>query len=394
NKWAVDGCHTIPTNDSSTVSAVAFMSYTNVTNMMDPDLFTTDEKTTKTMMSTVVSATLIKITDKKLTKPVNFTFKHTNLKPDSNLTCVYWNNKAWVVDGCNLLQTSGSQTVCSCDHLSTFALIMQTKPSKNEDPLDLLSTVLVSVGLVFLSLALLTFVIFRRKLRANNTPRINLAYLWMTVFFLILYLSIQLLCAVLAGVLHFFFLSAFVWMLIEAVLLFISVKNLTKIRSKQKEVLDWKWLIVIGYFIPLVVVGVSVGTVPDGYGSKECWLKFDKGFFWSFLGPVCFILSNLILFIIIGVIMTFTLSKRNNPTLQKKATGSDDQLIKSVMFKGLLQFIIIGCFWTFGFFTQISDAVKIIFLIVNSQQGTFIFLIHCVLNYEVRLEPYKQALKD
>uniref|UniRef100_A0A3B1IQG4 Adhesion G protein-coupled receptor E3-like n=1 Tax=Astyanax mexicanus TaxID=7994 RepID=A0A3B1IQG4_ASTMX len=391
-------------------AAVAFMSYTNISNMMDPDLFTTNENTTKTMMSTVVSATLIKITDTKLTKPVNFTFKHTaDLIPDSNLTCVYWNKTVWVVDGCNLLQTNRSHTVCSCDHLSTFALIMQTKPPKdsnstdfqNDDPLDLLNTVLVSVGLVFLSLALLTFVIFRRKLRANNTPRINLcislllAHLTflLTQKFIHYIQPLQLLCAVLAGVLHFLFLSAFVWMLIEAVLLFISVKNLRKIRSKQKEVLSWKRQIVIGYVIPLVVVCVSVGLFPGGYGSKECWLKFDKDLFWSFLGPVCFILAlNLILFIIIGVIMISTLRKRNNSTLQKNATRSDDnKLVKSVLYKTLLQFIIIGCFWTVGFFTESSEVVKILFLIVNSQQGTFIFLIHCVLNYEVRLQ-YKSFL--
>ena len=73
----------------------------------------------------------------------------------------------------------------------------------------------------------------------------------------------------LAGVLHFLFLSAFMWMFFEAVLLLISVKNLTKIRSKQKEVLSWKCLIVIGYVIPLIVVGVSVGLFPDGYDTKK-----------------------------------------------------------------------------------------------------------------------------
>ena len=72
-----------------------------------------------------------------------------------------------------------------------------------------------------------------------------------------------------AGLLHFFFLSAFVWMFIEAFLLFLFVKNLTKIRSKQNDVLSWKYLIVIGYVIPLAVVGVSVGLFPDGYGSEK-----------------------------------------------------------------------------------------------------------------------------
>ncbi|XP_049325479.1 adhesion G protein-coupled receptor E3-like [Astyanax mexicanus] len=366
-------------------AAVAFLSYTNVTNMMDPDLFTTDENTTKTMMSTVVSATLIKITDTKLTKPVNFTFKHTaDLIPDSNLTCVYWNKTVWVVDGCNLLQTSRSHTVCSCDHLSTFALIMQTKPPKDDVNLDLLNTVLVSVGLVFLSLDLLTFAVCRRHLRMNNTPRINLCIslllahltLLLTQKFIHYIQPLQLLCAVLAGVLHFLFLSAFVWMLIEAVLLFISVKNLRKIRSKQKEVLGWKWLIIIGYLIPLVVVGVSVGLFSDGYGSEKCWIKMDRSLVWSFLGPVCFILTvNSALFIIIIVLLRSALAGLNSDVSQFKE-------IKILVFKTLVQSAILGCPWILGFFTEGSQVLEMVFLFLNSQQGTFIFLVYCVLNQE------------
>ncbi|KAI4872071.1 hypothetical protein NFI96_030027 [Prochilodus magdalenae] len=131
-------------------------------------------------------------------------------------------------------------------------------------------------------------------------------------------------CAVLAGVLHFLFLSAIVWMFIEAVLLFISVKNLTKIRSKQKEVLSWKYMTVIGYIISLTAVGVSTRLFPDGYVSK-----------------------------------------------------------RTLVFKTLIQIVILGCPWILGFFTQDSKVLEILFLFLNSQQGTFIFLVHCVFNHEV-----------
>lgn len=73
----------------------------------------------------------------------------------------------------------------------------------------------------------------------------------------------------LAGVIYFLFLSAFVWMLIEAVLLYIFVKNLSRINSRQSDVLDWKCMIVIGYVIPLAAVGVTFGLNPDGFGSDE-----------------------------------------------------------------------------------------------------------------------------
>jgi len=57
-------------------AAVAFMSYNNMENLLKPDFFNTLNDTIKTMMSTVISATLQETTNTKLTKPVNFTIKH------------------------------------------------------------------------------------------------------------------------------------------------------------------------------------------------------------------------------------------------------------------------------------------------------------------------------
>lgn len=53
-------------------ATVAFMSYTNLANILEPR-FNTFTDTTKTIMSVVVSATLPKTT---FTEPVNFTLKH------------------------------------------------------------------------------------------------------------------------------------------------------------------------------------------------------------------------------------------------------------------------------------------------------------------------------
>ncbi|KAL1281279.1 hypothetical protein QQF64_000082 [Cirrhinus molitorella] len=137
--------------------------------------------------------------------------------------------------------------------------------------------------------------------------------------------GLQVLCAVIAGLLHFLFLSGFVWMFIEAVLLFICVKNLSQISSKKRKVLSSGFLCVIGYLVALVVVCVSVGLVPGGYGSEQI-----------------------------------------------------------VVFKTLAQFVVLGCSWIPSFFTNGSKELEILFQILNSQQGTFIFLIYCVLNNEVR----------
>ncbi|XP_048054344.1 adhesion G protein-coupled receptor E1-like [Megalobrama amblycephala] len=371
-------------------AAVAFMSFNTMENLLKPDFFNTSNDTIKTMMSIVISATLPKTTNTKLTKPVNFTLKHIReFDPSGSLSCVYWNISEWIVDGCSVLETNSSYTVCSCVHLSTFALIMQTsRPPENDSLLEMLNLVCVIVGLVFFSLALLTFALCQWSPGVNNVARINicisllLAHLLflLTQQFLNLIRRHQVLCAVISGVLHFLFLSGFVWMFTEAVLLFICVKNLSQISSKKREVLSSGFLCVIGYTVALVVVAVSVGLVPEGYGSDHCWIIMDKGFIWSFLGPVCVILAlNMILFINIFISLNSTLKNLNAEVSQMKQT-------KIMVFKTLAQFVVLGCSWILGFFTNGSKVLEILFLILNSQQGTFIFLVYCVLNNEVRYD--------
>ncbi|KAF5898378.1 adhesion G protein-coupled receptor E3-like, partial [Clarias magur] len=56
-------------------AAVVFMSYNNITGILDPS-FVTFTATNKTVMSVVVSATLPETYNTTLTEPVNFTLKH------------------------------------------------------------------------------------------------------------------------------------------------------------------------------------------------------------------------------------------------------------------------------------------------------------------------------
>ncbi|XP_030634724.1 adhesion G protein-coupled receptor E1-like [Chanos chanos] len=172
-------------------------------------------------------------------------------------------------------------------------------------------------------------------------------------------------------------------MFLEAITLFISVMNLSKIKSRRREVLHWKYQLVIGYVLPTLVVGVSVSVQCDGYDSETCWIKLGTNFLWSFLGPVCFILvMNLILFITIIITLQCTLMHLSGDVSQIKTS-------RTMVFKALAQFFILGCPWILGFSTNISEGAEIIFLLLTSQQGTFIFLVHCVLNEEVRKQ-YKK----
>ncbi|KAG9262710.1 adhesion G protein-coupled receptor E3-like [Astyanax mexicanus] len=341
-------------------AAVAFISYTYLSNLLNPSIFNKPEGKDKNIVSNVVSVVLYNITIEKLPRSFNITLNQT--------------------------QSNQIRSDLLSNHTSTGVQV----PSSY---LYMFNLVAVAVGLGFLGLTLLTFAVCRHHLKTNSVAQANLT-LSLLLAQLLFLLSQKFLrkiraflwaCKVLSGVLHYLFLSAFFWMLIDAVLLFISAKNLSKIRSSKEEVLGWKWLTVIGYVIPLVLVGVSAGVVPEGYGSEQCWIKMDRGFFWSFLGPVCVILAcNLILFVAIVIMVIFTLKSLNSEILQRKNTLADKKVIQSVMLKTMAQFFILGCPWILGFFTCNSEVLEFLFLFFNSQQGTFIFLIHCILNKEVR----------
>ena len=48
---------------------------------------------------------------------------------DNNSTCVYWDSGAadggsWSATGCDTLHSGANYTLCSCRHLSSFAVLM------------------------------------------------------------------------------------------------------------------------------------------------------------------------------------------------------------------------------------------------------------------------------
>ncbi|KAG7491255.1 hypothetical protein MATL_G00001080 [Megalops atlanticus] len=377
--------------------AVVFIAYANMEDVLKAEFFHTERETKKTMMSNVVSASLPNTKNTMLPEPVNFTLRHlTQVDPEGQLTCVYWNQSRWIVDGCKLTETNSSHTVCTCDHLSTFALIMQMdRPPKDDIILNWISMIAVSVGLLFLALAILTFILCRWDPKVSNTARLNLSICLFLAHLLFLLVQSflshirphKLVCAVISGVLHFLFLSCFVWMFLEGLQLFLLVRNLREVRIIQREGIHWGFLLLIGYGFPCLVVGVSAGVVPKGYGSNQCWLKTDEGFVWSFLKPVCFLLAvNVILFITIIEYLWFTLAGRNKEISQLKDT-------RMMVVKALFQFIILSCPWIFGFFVNNSKVLEYLFLLITSQQGTFIFLVHCALRKEVQ-EQYRQWWKN
>ncbi|XP_051244903.1 adhesion G protein-coupled receptor E1-like [Dicentrarchus labrax] len=389
-------------------AAVGFMTLNGMESLLSHQYFQTENKTE--MNSDVFTAVLPAINTTNLTEPVNFTIQHKKKVPASGIvSCVYWEDKSknkehgqedeegnegetmrWSVEGCWVAYSDENYTVCSCSHLSTFALIMQIGEPPPEDPfLEWLNRICVIVGLFFFGLAILTFLLCSWNPKINNTARLHLCLSLSLSHLLLLwndkYVEQELACTVMAGLLHFLVVASFVWMLLEALQLYLLVRRLSKVQVIQRDGLPRPLLYLIGYGVPFVIVGTSALVYSDGYGATDgdvCWLSRQRNFNWALTGPVIAVLGlNWTLFCATLWSLRPTLANMKSDVSQSKDT-------RLIVFKIVAQFVILGCTWILGLY-QSNLFFQVLFIILNSQQGTFLFIVHCVLNKEVREEYVK-----
>ncbi|XP_054860943.1 adhesion G protein-coupled receptor E4-like [Amphiprion ocellaris] len=332
------------TNNGS--AAAAFVTLNGMENLLSHQYFKSENKTE--MFSDVFTAILPKTINTNLTEPVNFTIFHKKVPESGITTCVYWDNKSindeerleddggeggetfrWSVEGCWVAYSDENYTVCSCSHLSTFALIMQIgEPPPQSDFLEWLNRMCVIVRLFFFALAIFTFLLCSWNPKINNTARLHLCLNLGSSHLLLLwndrYLEDELACTVMAGLLHFLVVASFVWMLLEALQLHLLVRRLSKVQVIQRDGLPRPLLYLIGYGVPFVIVGVSALVYSDGYGATEA--KVPTTVVSSEVGRVA------------------------------------------------------------------KNCTEVLFIILNSQQGTCLYIVHCLLNKEVQ-EEYRKWLK-
>ncbi|KAM9168672.1 adhesion G protein-coupled receptor E3-like [Mergus octosetaceus] len=332
-----------------------------------------------------------------ITFPTTFsiTLQHKEpLQEGKEVFCMSWkldgSKGQWTPEGCERIGGDNLSSICACNHFSSFVITMATQDKRNESyALRVVSYVGLSVSLLCLFLTIVTFVLCRSLWSVSISLHLQLSICLFIADFLFLVAehltTKELLCKIIAGSLHYFFLASFSWMLLEGLHLFLTVRNLRVLNYLSANRFKRRYIYPVGYGLPAIVVAASAATRPDGYGAKEhCWLNTKGGFSWSFVGPVCvIILINLTFFLI----TLWTLRKRLT------SLNADVTAIKNtrlMTFKALAHVCILGCTWGLGLLqAQGGEVVDFIFTIINSLQGAFIFLVHCVLNRQVT-EQYRR----
>ncbi|XP_015268584.1 PREDICTED: adhesion G-protein coupled receptor D1-like [Gekko japonicus] len=203
----------------------------------------------------------------------------------------------WSNEGCVREDGDLSYSICLCNHLTNFAILMQVVPIKvpigHQMALSSISYIGCSLSIFCLTITLVTFAI----LSSVSTIRNQRYHIHANLSFAILVAQILLLisfhlspgtvpCKILAILLHFFFLSAFAWMLVEGFHLYSMV-----IKVFGSEESKHFYYYGIGWGCPLLICVVSVTSAMESYGEESnCWLSLENGAIWAFVAPALFVI--------------------------------------------------------------------------------------------------------
>ncbi|XP_049721546.1 adhesion G-protein coupled receptor D1 [Elephas maximus indicus] len=293
----------------------------------------------------------------------------------------------WSNEGCALTEGNLSYSVCSCTHLTNFAVLMQVVPLElahgHQVALSSISYIGCSLSVICLTATLATFAV----LSSVSTIRSQRYHIHANLSFAVLVAQVLLLvsfqfhpgttpCRVLAVLLHYFFLSAFAWMLVEGLHLYSMVIKV--FGSEDSKHLCYYG---VGWGFPLLTCIISVSSAMDSYGASDnCWLSLGTGAIWAFVAP-----ALLVIVVNVGILVAVTRVISQISADNYKIHGDPNAFKLTVKAVAVL-LPILGTSWVFGVLAVNDQAVvfQYMFAVLNSLQGLFIFLFHCLLNSEVR----------
>uniref|UniRef100_A0AAX7W7G4 Adhesion G protein-coupled receptor L2a n=1 Tax=Astatotilapia calliptera TaxID=8154 RepID=A0AAX7W7G4_ASTCA len=363
--------NTVKLNSRNGVAKLVFMLYKNLSQFlstenatikMDNDAYA--RNVSVAVNSDIIAASINKESSRVfINDPVIFTLEHIDMEHYFNSNCSFWNYSErsmmgyWSTQGCKLLDSNKTHTTCSCSHLTNFAILMaHRETSASSEVHELLLTVITRVGivvsLVCLMISIFTFCFFRGLQSDRNTIHKNLC-INLFIAELIFLIGIDMTeprigCAIIAGILHFFFLASFSWMCLEGVQLYLMLVEVFESEYSRK-----KYYYVSGYLFPAIVVGVSAAIDYRSYGTKKaCWLSVDNHFIWSFIGPVT------------CIIMVKPPSCWIRPVSRLSS-------LRSWVMGAFALLCLLGLTWSFGLFfiSEASIVMAYLFTIFNTFQG-------------------------
>uniref|UniRef100_A0A672P462 Cadherin EGF LAG seven-pass G-type receptor 1 n=1 Tax=Sinocyclocheilus grahami TaxID=75366 RepID=A0A672P462_SINGR len=234
-----------------------------------------------------------------LERPITLDYNLLETEERTKPVCVVGGAGAWSSKGCDLISRNHTHISCQCNHMTSFAVLMDISKREHGDvlPLKIVTYTTVSASLLAL---LITFILLAilHKLRSNlHSIHKNLVA---ALFFseLVFLIGINqtdnpFVCTVIAILLHYFYMCTFAWTFVEGLHIY---RMLTEVRNINHG--HMRFYYAIGWGIPAIITGLAVGLDPQGYGNPDfCWLSVHDTLIWSFAGPIALVV-NIIIFVL------------------------------------------------------------------------------------------------
>ncbi|XP_041048253.1 adhesion G-protein coupled receptor G2-like [Carcharodon carcharias] len=349
------------------------------------------DKNQSIILNNVVGIRVGNINSDNLTNPVLIVFNESSSKTLIP-KCVFWELEQngqtttghWNDSGCTTENTD-NQTICRCNHLTFFAVLLQPTGSQSLDVKILKSLTYITqigcgVSAIFTAITLIIHFILRKKQKECSIQvhmNLSAALFLLNVTFLtntrLSSSCTDSLCKAMAVLLHYSLLCSFTWMGIEAFHLYIM---LIKVFNTYIKCYMLK-LRLVGWGIPAGVLLIIVGVSTDNYGwhsipvngnynsTDMCWIT----------NKTVHYITNIAYFVLIFVGNTTMLIILCVKVIRLK--GGNEKSIFTIL--GLT--CLLGTTYGIAFFSHGLQSVPALYLfcILNPLQGFFIFLWYCML---------------
>ncbi|GLD69160.1 adhesion G-protein coupled receptor G2 isoform X4 [Lates japonicus] len=344
-----------------------------------------------TLVSPVLGSSVANLSISNLTENIQFTIRNINPIDAESVVCSFWDftlnggGGGWSSAGCFVVNATPEETICSCNHLTSFAILLDLSREGITDRqhaqiLTFITYIGCGISAIFLAVTLLTYLSFEKLLRdipAKILVQLCMSLLFLNLVFLLdgwlaLYPAIGL-CISTAFFLHYFLLTSFTWAGLEALHMYLSIVQVfTPYLSRYMLKFS-----LMGWGIPLIIVIIIISVDKDNYGlvtygrytdgtsDDFCWLRNDIAFY---VGVVAYFLLifSLCLLVFIVVMVQLARIKKQNPQNQSPNRGVMTDL-RSIA--GLI--ILLGLTWGFALFAWGPLYLPFVYLfsILNSLQG-------------------------
>lgn len=364
---------------------IIFAEYPDISSILHPPA--EDKKTVhKRLATAVVTATVVHGNETviDIRESVDLTFKIP--QGYENPSCVFLDKEMkWSDAGCLVKRVTSEEVLCSCNHLTNFAVLMSpTTELENDGGLHWITVIGCVISIVCLTMCTAVFTFYRHLKGIRNTIHRNLCVSLLIGEVLLLvgldkerpFVKTDGVCMTVAFLLHFFFLSAFAWMALEGCNIIVL---LWKVFNQKRTYYERYYL--AGYGIPLIISSTTFGIRHKYYGKGNvCWLPVDEDVRYSFIGPVAAVIClNVGALGLVHWKMSHVRMVVEKSTLEK---------VQNWIRGTVILLPILGLTWLLGFLMLGSNRLyqvgAYLFAAFNSLQGLGIFICHVLMSKKTR----------